>query len=609
MPTFAQKSKATRLAESERQTMPGLAFSRQCRDVHAIFHLQRTIGNRAVQRLLNSKLEKPEVNPQNSTSPAFARATSSSETPAHPQSGGVKTECRTGMAPSLKAGLEAFSGMDLSGVRVHINSSKPAQLDALAYTQEQDIHVGPGQEAHLPHEGWHVVQQMQGRVKPMVQTKGVSINDDEVLEREADVMGAKALQMTRENQATISSAWEGASSVRRSVPAMAKSIHTNGSKPDTNQRQGNKQSNTSPDRPIVQRYANCFPPRLSGRKCPSRTKRERQIARNGPMVFLPQLVITASGEKGVLIANFDIGNAAIKPSLLQTIYWQQFLTEAQTDRKKWRIEGFSDCQGSETANQSLREQRAKAVLSILPTPLRTRITSTAGASSQNCITENSTAGERTLNRSVALLLVESTYDFTGNTIEGHLERDEPDTDGCSKNQKDRLSIAYPLARRMGEKAKATIPRMKRGSPDEALLQKFFGSRAFDRRWRIHQGYTAALGAITGGPTYKCVPQGTEPCESPTTSGFVGAHAIIFGNPVVVCDYGFNNADNIELADTILHEASHVGNLTNDLEYCSRSRGCSLDTTDEILPGIRLTDRGALNNADSYARFASELFRR
>lgn len=80
-------------------------------------------------------------------------------------------------------------------VKVHYNSDKPAQLQALAYTQGTDIHVAPGQEKHLPHEAWHVVQQMQGRVKPTIQTKGVQINDDRGLEKEADVMGAKAFQM------------------------------------------------------------------------------------------------------------------------------------------------------------------------------------------------------------------------------------------------------------------------------------------------------------------------------------------------------------------------------------------------------------------------------
>jgi hypothetical protein len=79
---------------------------------------------------------------------------------------------------------------------VHYNSSQPAQLDALAYAQGSDIHLAPGQERHLPHEAWHVVQQAQGRVKPTLQMKdGVAINDDAKLEHEADVMGTKALQI------------------------------------------------------------------------------------------------------------------------------------------------------------------------------------------------------------------------------------------------------------------------------------------------------------------------------------------------------------------------------------------------------------------------------
>ncbi len=109
-------------------------------------------------------------------------------------------ENRTGMADGLKAGLETFSGMDLSGVRVHYNSSKPAQLNAWAYTQGQDIHVGPGQEKHLPHEGWHVVQQMQGRVRATAQTIDVAISDDQSLEREADIMGSRVLKRALVNQ-------------------------------------------------------------------------------------------------------------------------------------------------------------------------------------------------------------------------------------------------------------------------------------------------------------------------------------------------------------------------------------------------------------------------
>ncbi len=115
-------------------------------------------------------------------------------------SGSDEQPNNTGLSDSLKSGVEGLSGVSLDDVNVHYNSTKPAQLQALAYAQGTDIHVGVGQEKHLPHEAWHVVQQKQGRVKPTMQMKGeVPVNDDEGLEKEADVMGAKALQMKRNN--------------------------------------------------------------------------------------------------------------------------------------------------------------------------------------------------------------------------------------------------------------------------------------------------------------------------------------------------------------------------------------------------------------------------
>jgi len=100
----------------------------------------------------------------------------------------------TGLPDNLKAGVESLSGLSLDNVKVHYNSSKPAQLNAHAYAQGTDIHVAPGQEQHLPHEAWHVVQQAQGRVKPTVQIKeGVGVNDDLGLEAEADLMGVGRL--------------------------------------------------------------------------------------------------------------------------------------------------------------------------------------------------------------------------------------------------------------------------------------------------------------------------------------------------------------------------------------------------------------------------------
>ena len=54
--------------------------------------------------------------------------------------------------------------------------------------------MAPGQESSLPHEAWHVVQQRQGRVNADSQRRGIGVNSSDTLEREADVMGAKAMR-------------------------------------------------------------------------------------------------------------------------------------------------------------------------------------------------------------------------------------------------------------------------------------------------------------------------------------------------------------------------------------------------------------------------------
>jgi len=113
----------------------------------------------------------------------------------------LQAKNKTGLPDKLKTGIENLSGLNMDHVKVHYNSDKPAQLNAHAYAQGNQIHVAPGQEKHLPHEAWHLVQQAQGRVKPTVQMKaGVSINDNAGLEKEADVMGAKAAAASSVNQ-------------------------------------------------------------------------------------------------------------------------------------------------------------------------------------------------------------------------------------------------------------------------------------------------------------------------------------------------------------------------------------------------------------------------
>lgn len=140
----------------------------------------------------------------------------------------------TGLPDNLKSGIETLSGVSMDGVKVHKNSDKPAQLNAHAYAQGTDIHLGAGQEKHLPHEAWHVVQQSQGRVQPTTQMAGVNINDNSGLEKEADVMGAKALQTKSKGPdiTQLKSSLDGSSDVAQMVPKWIKKLFSRSASSD-----------------------------------------------------------------------------------------------------------------------------------------------------------------------------------------------------------------------------------------------------------------------------------------------------------------------------------------------------------------------------------------
>ncbi|HXI24689.1 MAG TPA: DUF4157 domain-containing protein [Pyrinomonadaceae bacterium] len=172
-----------------------------------ILALQRIVGNRAVQRMLSS--QPHALSPPSARSNAIQLQPEEEEEPlqgafeAAPRTDKTLTENRTGLPDGLKAGIETLSGLSLDDVKVHRNSFRPSQVQALAYTQGVDIHLAPGQEKHLPHEAWHVVQQKQGRVKATLQAGGVPINDDRDLEKEADAMGRLAAQGQRAVAGTL----------------------------------------------------------------------------------------------------------------------------------------------------------------------------------------------------------------------------------------------------------------------------------------------------------------------------------------------------------------------------------------------------------------------
>jgi hypothetical protein len=70
--TFAQKQKPTQQTKSVNYTTHGRAFFGQNHAVRSILQLQRTIGNQAVQRLLQSNTESLEASSSSKTSTGFA---------------------------------------------------------------------------------------------------------------------------------------------------------------------------------------------------------------------------------------------------------------------------------------------------------------------------------------------------------------------------------------------------------------------------------------------------------------------------------------------------------------------------------------------------------
>ena len=135
----------------------------------------------AQRRAENDRLHPPII-------PAQETQTSGTPVQRQEDQAPVAKPNNTGLPDQLKTGIENLSGYSMDDVKVHYNSDKPAQLQAHAYAQGTDIHLASGQEKHLPHEAWHVVQQKQGRVKPTMQMRKANANNHSNLESSSFVI-------------------------------------------------------------------------------------------------------------------------------------------------------------------------------------------------------------------------------------------------------------------------------------------------------------------------------------------------------------------------------------------------------------------------------------
>lgn len=126
MGTFAQKQKPTLKAKTADSTRPGRVLSRQSHVVSSILHLQRTIGNQAVQQLLKTNPDSLEDSP-NTTSATSHSGFDFRRIPVY-----SRTSNSVSFDANARAHYKLGLGTNLADIRIHTDEHAAASAEALA---------------------------------------------------------------------------------------------------------------------------------------------------------------------------------------------------------------------------------------------------------------------------------------------------------------------------------------------------------------------------------------------------------------------------------------------------------------------------------------------
>ena len=319
--------------------------------------------------------------------------------------------------------------------------------------------------------------------------------------------------------------------------------------------------------------------------------------------------ITSAGGESVVVADFPVGSAELRSSTISDLKrsWIGILERQPT---VYDFVGYSDCVGEGGRNAGLRERRARAVAALFPKTAG-RGGRIHGAPVTEHAVDNATPEDRALNRSVIIKVP--------NVIEiGEIEvteaeepgvvipRREPDTVGCTKPERDMLSVAWPAAKMMINKA-LEMAYVGKGSVNSYLLERYFGPDWITHVSDIRAGYQNILSKwFNWSPRFECLAQTSGGCPNDDPHTVTLAYVTKrgkwpftptpYGN-VHVCREGFvNSIGNLQLLSaTVLHELSHRLDNTSDHDYCSHPPQCDIST------------EKAIDNADSYAQYARTVF--
>jgi Domain of unknown function (DUF4157)/Lysine-specific metallo-endopeptidase len=303
----------------------------------------------------------------------------------------------------------------------------------------------------------------------------------------------------------------------------------------------------------------------------------------------------------VVIADFKVGDGELRPSTAGDFrkFWVPQFDPAA--RGSLEVVGFSDCVGWESRNGVLREQRARSAGRLLPG------TVTRAAPLEEYPVANTSERSRALNRSAIIRPKPQAPPPPPppRPREATITLEEPPTTDCPPEDRRQLAIAFPAAKLMAQKARAALVSTDKGPVITFLLHRYFGKDAMRYLPQIHAGFSKILDNWTSWDTrFDCQLQTEGAC--PDDEGFVRAYVRrkrrVFSppspfGPVYMCEAAFASGDLQRLAQTVLHELSHRLDNTDDEKYCRPTEGwCEA-----------LSTKDAIDNADSYARFARELF--
>ena len=190
MRTVAQKPKAPERTTSAKPAIAGRVWSGQSPGMNPILHLQRTIGNQAVQRLL-----EPDTGDDKAPVQLSGKLTASANRTAEVLQGlqvARDAAANPGAGEPLsrpdREAMSARFGYDFGRVRIHTGSEAARAAGARGFVSGEHVWFrpgrGPADRALLSHELAHVIQQATGEAHSLGDPPGDLVRRD-WLERRA----------------------------------------------------------------------------------------------------------------------------------------------------------------------------------------------------------------------------------------------------------------------------------------------------------------------------------------------------------------------------------------------------------------------------------------